>query len=382
MFQIPNNYIFLACILIFSVFIHSGLVFIHLGYLQLPDTTESKFQFLMEKVEKIIINNLSLITISFGALTLIFLIISCLSKAFAYWNDKIPTNAELNFKQAKSLFNQKYKCTLNYKSIRTEDVAWIKDKITRKILPDDQEFAVVVGPKGVGKTTSVETAADDLPGVIIIQEVRPGTNKDEIMKRVFNKIKGTLQNTDTEERALSVLKEYKEISGGKSPIIIISADQRDVNDKPAELTATGRTLTKYGFNVLIDASENAMPNSRTDREIKLEMKELSNLDMQKLPQFAKLLTFLKDTGHDLLILAICGGCPQTLKKLSNIVKLEDTSITNDEKKVRNFIDQELSIAYDNTQALASSSSLIKTVCVIFYFKFKAYRLSVHDFTDL
>jgi hypothetical protein len=234
----------------------------------------------------------------------------------------------------------------------------------------EQEFAVVVGPKGIGKSTAVATAADGLPGVIIIKEVRPGTTKDVIMEKVWSKLNGKLNenNQDSEERARKIIQEFKYISGGKAPIVIISADMRPINDKPAELTATGRSLTEIGLNVLIDASENAMPSSLTGREMILEMTELNDTYMRKLPQFEKLIGFLTNTSNDELILAVCGGCPLHLQRLSKTVKLEGNTRTEDEKAVRDFYDIEMAKAHERIILLLDSYPKMKNVSFVFFLR--------------
>jgi hypothetical protein len=89
-------------------------------------------------------------------------------------------------------------------------------------------------------------------------------------------------------RAQQVIKDYNAISGGASPIVIISADQRPYSKEPAQLTAAGRSLTANGLNVLIDASENAMPDVLSGRELILEIREFSDPEMILLPQYKAL----------------------------------------------------------------------------------------------
>jgi hypothetical protein len=276
----------------------------------------------------------------------------------AYIYDNKLTDRQL----AQFLLKQKYVCTLSNKSIRTEELDWIRDKFERPISGDKDFFAVVIGPRGAGKTTSVETAADGFCGVIFIKNVPPGATVNEIIGKVWNEINDDID--ENAKRARNVIREYKSISGGRSPIVIISAAQRSVNKEPAELTAAGRDLVSNGLNVLIDASENAMPEVLSGREIILEIKLFDHLTMKKLTQFESLFKFLKTAGNEDLILALCGGCPLLLKRLNSAVKLKDNTRAVDEKAVHDFVNKEIREANVYIKLL-SSKILMKSVSLFF-----------------
>jgi hypothetical protein len=110
---------------------------------------------------------------------------------FGYYHLKKPTEIitdALLIQRAKLLFDTKYSNDSPYKSIRNEDVNSIRFTLTRNKLTSDQEFNVVIGPTGIGKTKVVKTAADRLPGVITIQNVAA---QDEIIARICSEINGT-----------------------------------------------------------------------------------------------------------------------------------------------------------------------------------------------
>lgn len=53
-----------------------------------------------------------------------------------------------------------------YVSVRVKDVELIKKRLTRK--PDEihNKFSVLVGPRGIGKTVAIQSAAENLTGII------------------------------------------------------------------------------------------------------------------------------------------------------------------------------------------------------------------------
>jgi hypothetical protein len=148
--------------------------------------------------------------------------------------------------------------------------------------------------------------------------------KNEILDMVCHKITNRSGSfTENEEFMKEVVDKYCSRTG-KIPVIIIQADQRPPNEKPAHLTAAARVLAdKFGLNVFIDCSENAFPDkSRTGREIMIELEPMSSDMMRQLPEFKDLLEFLKTQDNEEVVLAICGGVPLLLKDLNDIIKIK------------------------------------------------------------
>jgi hypothetical protein len=344
-----------------SAFAFSAAAYgIYQGYSKLPHTTDkSRFQILVEKTGNNIKENQFILS-SVGAGVAI--LISLATFALRYQTSNNPTNSQL----ARRLFKKLYKPELTNKSIRTDDVQWIRDHLSRQMLPGEQKFSVVIGPRGVGKTTAVETAADGLPGVILIKDVTPGTTKHLIIDGVWTELNG--KRGETVDRGRQIIKKYKAISGGQSPIVIISADQRLFNKEPAELTATGRTLTSEGFNVLIDASENALPNVLSGREQVLKMEPMSSDTMCLLPDFKYLFDKeFTDESYKQVVLAVCGGRPLLLNDLVSII--QDLQITEPDKlaqakqkAIREFTDSQIIIAFLNISKLVNDYPKMEKVC--------------------
>jgi hypothetical protein len=280
----------------------------------------------------------------------------------------IPTNSMLNLKQAQLLFDDKYVLKLP-KSIRTEEVDWIKRKMTSMLTDYEQRVTVVVGPRGAGTTTAVKTAAEGLPCVITVLNVQPGSTKYETVTRsVVEQIIGPLWKIEEkeykkEDRAHEVIKAFKQISGGQLPVLIITVEEKHaLNDDLVQLTDIASYLSKaFDFNVVIDGLENALPSRFSLRETIFEIKPMSDSMMRQLPQFKNLLDYLVSTGNDKIVLAVCGGCPLVLSKLDGKVKCDDNNKTKDEQAVRSFVCDELREANRKITLLSSCASPMKSV---------------------
>jgi hypothetical protein len=259
-----------------------------------------------------------------------------------------PTEAMLNLKRAKLLYKRKF-LSNKPNSIRKSDVDWIKEYMVRKMAPGEKRFPVVIGPRGIGKTTAVETAADGLPGVIVANNVRPGINSDVILDMVLIGINGTLINST--RRALEVIELYKTVSGGQVPTIIIPALQRLTDEKPAELTAAARELTDhFGLNVLIDASENAIPTrALSRREDILHVTPMTDAMMRQLPEFKNLLDYLVKTGNEEVVLAVCNCKPILLGNLN--IQINDADEKDKDRIVRYFVETQLRETLDSINKL-------------------------------
>ena len=112
-------------------------------------------------------------------------------------------------------------------------------------------FSVLTGPRGIGKTVAIQTAAQNLKGMITVEFVQIGSSKDEILDRVCHKItnrKGSyMWNREFMKEVIGLYRS----NTGKVPVVIIQA-----NECSPELSAAACNLVDdFGLNVLIDCCE-------------------------------------------------------------------------------------------------------------------------------
>jgi energy-coupling factor transporter ATP-binding protein EcfA2 len=254
--------------------------------------------------------------------------------------------------RAQLLFNKKYISDSPYKSIRYEDVNDIKHTMTRNKTFDHKWFTVVIGPTGIGKTTVVKTAADGLPGVIIIQ-IEPDPSMDKIVASVYSEIIGTPENN--KELAKYIIKAFKTLSGGPVPCVII---QVDAKEEPDHLIDTARFLTEeLNLNVVIDASYADTVKDWYDIHYSLTrcyivvIQPMTDEMMRVLPQFTELFKYLDDMTYDQMVLDLCNGNPGLLGYLN--AKFEKCAAKDKGAVVRHFVEKVL------TEKSASIKALIE-----------------------
>jgi hypothetical protein len=72
------------------------------------------------------------------------------------------------------------------KSLRSKDVFEIRKRVHNELQKTKDQFLVVRGPKGIGKTVAIENALAHTWSVCYVQNaIKPGKDKDEIVDQVL-----------------------------------------------------------------------------------------------------------------------------------------------------------------------------------------------------
>ena len=199
-------------------------------------------------------------------------------------------------------------------SLRTEEVKALKAKLAIK--NSGQNYLVITGEKGVGKSCLVETATSKTPGVINI-EVAPGTNTDDIVMSALKAL--TKSNFFLPYgSAKRVVFWHRLFTFGRSPIIVLNALERKIGHQYADMAGAVRTLVdKYRLRVIVDGSPNSLDETilRIEREIVVEIEPMTKEMIWKLDQFQDLFKFIKEAGLDDVVFAVLGGNPSKYEKL-------------------------------------------------------------------
>ena len=233
-------------------------------------------------------------------------------------------------------------------SQRKNDIEIIlRDYVNNKSQELDQ-YLIVQGPRGIGKTCAIRTALQRTCGVSFIKGVRPETQKELIMDKALTEITNIRINfIDKTASAERVIWWYRFLFR-RRPILVIPADERSVDQKYAELPQAARQLADYNVFVIIDASNNAIPTRFTERELIYEMQPMPDEIITTLPQLIKLFDFLKLTNLYEDVLATCGGVVAKIEKLNvqcNLNGNEDEQEIEKRKGIiEDFVINEIRIA--------------------------------------
>ena len=198
-------------------------------------------------------------------------------------------------------------------SIRSAEIAELRRKISEKKF--GQNYLVVTGEKGVGKTCLIETATSTIPGVIIV-EAMPGNDADTIIKKSLQQLT-RIEIWSPFNSARRVIFWHRCFTG-RSPVIVINATERGVGQQYAGLTSAVRTLVdKYNLRVVVDGSPNSLDETllQTKREIVFDIKPMMKDMIWQLEQFQELFEYVKKADLDSVVFAVLGGNPADYEEL-------------------------------------------------------------------
>jgi hypothetical protein len=96
------------------------------------------------------------------------------------------------------------------------------------------------------------------------------------------------------------------------PIVVIGVPERTGGRDYADITSATRELAdKYNLRVLIDGSPNSLPPEimTTTRQIVYYIEEMDKVQIQKIEEFERLITFLKKNNLFDAVWEVIGGVP-------------------------------------------------------------------------
>jgi hypothetical protein len=141
------------------------------------------------------------------------------------------------------------------------------------------QFLVVRGPKGIGKTVAIENALAHTWSVCYVRRpIEPGTRKSQIVDQVLDDFTNIENRFLTKDKATNHVLFWNSVFtlGRHKPIIVISAQERLKDQPHAHIAEAARDLAKMGMRVIIDSSEGALFNHPlTLRETFIEMEPMS-----------------------------------------------------------------------------------------------------------
>ena len=201
-------------------------------------------------------------------------------------------------------------------SLRAEEIRLLKTRIAWE--NSGQEYFVVTGEKGVGKTCLVKTVTSKTPGVISVK-VQATHSEDTIIRntlQILTRIQ--FDFIPPFHSAHRVILWYRLLTLGSSPIVVLNTTERLVGEKFAGLTGAVRTLVDdYRLRVIVDASPNSLDESllRTGRQRSFEIKPMTKEMVWQIDQLQDLFKYTKEAGLDDIVFAVLGGIPCKYEEL-------------------------------------------------------------------
>ena len=199
--------------------------------------------------------------------------------------------------------------------LRAKPVSQRKEELSklRKVLSNahTDQYVVVVGPKGVGKTCVVNTATEKTFGVVSVR-VPAGTPETTIMTDVFTAITRCNPRIMDLSASTGRVLWWHQLIFRTPATVVLRAAERKPTQLFADLDSAARALTNdYGLRVIIDASDNSLPENAkaTKREKLVEVTPMSRSVLEEMPKLEELHAALKAADLADVVWACVDGVP-------------------------------------------------------------------------
>lgn len=204
-------------------------------------------------------------------------------------------------------------------------------------------YIVVTGPKGVGKTRLFNSVVGNYFGVIQLS-VAPATMHDALVTNVLRAV-ARIQYMTFDSIASAVRISWFHQFFFRSPItVILHAAERKPDEKPAAIDSAARVLVGHGLRVIVDASTNSMAEEavKTMREIFLQVEPMERGVLEQMEELAELRAALKEAGLADVVWKVLGGLPAAYLQLNRCWIAADQKEL--ESVATNYLHSRLSIA--------------------------------------
>jgi hypothetical protein len=198
-------------------------------------------------------------------------------------------------------------------SVRKQDMQTIKDKMS---CLNPGKYLVVTGGNGVGKSCMLDSIFYQRPGVLTFS-ISPTLKQQDIVGQVFASVCGSeLKSFEQEEKSMQVLKWYNTFYPQFPITIILKAQQRSRSDPHTNIPHAAEHLSKFGFQVLVDAQEHSISSFRREQATYVNIKPMAKGDIFSIQELKYLYWKLGQWELDEEAWHIIGGNPNRMHFLS------------------------------------------------------------------
>lgn len=227
------------------------------------------------------------------------------------------------------------------------------------------QYVVVAGSKGVGKTCIVETVTERTFGVVSV-DVQPGKSHDEIKANVFTAVtRCNPRRVELSASARRVAWWHRFIF--RTPVtVVLHAVERKPTQQFADLESAARALTyDFGMRVVIDASDNSLPElaKGTMREKLIEVPPMPRSVIEKMPELDDLHAALKAVDLAEVVWACVGGRPARYLQLHG--QWMDAGKDSLEAVVESFVHDLVKKAIKNRQTNVVANAQLEKLYALF-----------------
>ena len=175
--------------------------------------------------------------------------------------------------------------------------------------PDN--FVIVSGPKGVGKTVAVATAFRGQMGVIHIN-ISAGDSARRIIQKALGAVANVPNTSTSVNYAGPRVIFWYQLMFRHYPLVILNINERSPHDPHANFAEAAKTSTyNYRLRVLVEGSNNTLPDElfATKRGRSIDVVEMDQGTVESISEFKISITSLREADLADVVYHIIGGVP-------------------------------------------------------------------------
>ena len=214
-------------------------------------------------------------------------------------------------------FKSYFKSSRYPSSVRTSIVAEIQHKMTQA---DTDNFVVVYGPEGVGKTLAVATAFRGQMGVVNVG-ISAGDSAGRIVQKALEAVANFTNTLTSAAKSGGRVIFWYQLMFRHYPLVILNMKERLPNTPHAGIAGAASMLSiHHQLRVLVDCSNNDLPNElfATLRGRFVGVDEMDQETIESIPEFKIFITQLREADLADVVYHVIGGVPADYKLLRMI----------------------------------------------------------------
>ena len=227
----------------------------------------------------------------------------------------------------------------------------------------EDQYIVVTGQKGVGKTVVVNTATQRTCGVVSVP-VAPGTSQKNIVTDVLSEIANSRVGfIDPRPSVRRILWWYGLFL--PRPLVVLRAGDRMDGEIYADFPGAARELAGYGLRVLIDGSTNSLPSEvlTTLRQDVLELEPMPLNILRSIPEYESLIHVLHEEGLEDVTWQVLGGVPAHFDEIVTQLKRNEPAAYR--RVIVNYILDEVGKAVSRRDRMLASHPEMNSILNLF-----------------
>jgi hypothetical protein len=225
------------------------------------------------------------------------------------------------------------------------------------------QYIVVTGQKGVGKSVVVNTATQRTCGVVDVT-VEPGTPHKAIVMSALSEIANSRVGfVDPRPSVRRVLWWYGLFL--PRPLVVLRAGERMDGETYAGIPGAARELAGYGLRVLIDGSTNSLPSEvlTTLRQDILELGPMPRNILLSIPEYKSLFRVLREEGLEDVTWQVLGGVPAHFDEIVTQLKRNEPAVYR--RVIVNYVLDEVGKAIDRRDTVLAAHQAMKSILDLF-----------------